>query len=113
MQLAATAVTLLTLSLAATPLAARGCDGSGKPATPSPSGIGDGLWLVSREIRPGTYETQGSARCFWKRLGVETTHPGGGTRIIQQGRGMRQTVTIRKTDHAFETLGCGVWKRVP
>ena len=36
--------------------------------TASEDGIGDGVWLVGEEIKPGTYQAPGKELCYWARL---------------------------------------------
>lgn len=66
----------------------------------------DGTYLVGTDIKPGTYKAPGSELCYWARLKT-------GGDIIDNHLGEGQAVvTIKKTDKAFETTGCGEWKPV-
>jgi hypothetical protein len=65
----------------------------------------DGTWLVGSEVKPGTYRSGNNPDCYWARLGSNDD-------IIDNGLGPNQTVTIRRTDHAFETRGCGEWRPI-
>jgi hypothetical protein len=87
------------------------------PAKPAPSGpatsIDGGTYVVGSDIEAGTYRTTGSASglpCYWARL-KDTT--GEFSSIITNGSPTGQaTVTIKSTDGAFETAGCGTWQKV-
>ena len=92
------------------------------PAAGARTSFGDGAWLVGPEIEAGTYRTDGpSSGCYWARLAefsnVKTfldrsdaaaesdTGPEiGADEVI--------VVRIREVDAAFETSGCGTWRRV-
>ena len=92
------------------------------PAADARTSFGDGAWLVGPEIEAGTYRTDGpSSGCYWARLAefsnVKTfldrsdaaaesdTGPEiGADEVI--------VVRIREGDAAFETIGCGTWRRV-
>ena len=75
--------------------------------------ISDGIYLVPSDVKPGTYTTtvpKDSINCYWARLRgtsgelndiIANDNAEPGTRII---------VTIKKTDKAFSTNGCGTWK---
>lgn len=72
---------------------------------------GDGVFLVGEDVKPGTYRTQGSAGlgCYWARLSGTS---GNFDEIITNGNAEGPTtVTIAKSDKAFETSGCQEWKR--
>ena len=80
-------------------------------------GVPPGLWLVGREIEPGTYAAEqdlaGVAECQWRRLAGFS-----GADADVRGRGqvvhVREplTVTIEEDDIAFATDGCTNWQRV-
>jgi len=80
-----------------------------QPAGPSDTIDDDGTWLVGSEVKPGTYRSQNFGDCYWARL---RSTDGGINAIIDNGIGPNQTVTIKRTDKAFETARCGVWKRI-
>ena len=80
-------------------------------------GVPPGLWLVGREIEPGTYAAEqdlaGIAECQWRRLagfsGADADVRGRGQVVL-----LREplTVTIEEDDIAFATDGCTNWQRV-
>jgi hypothetical protein len=77
------------------------------PAPKAPTIAEDGVFLVGTDIKPGTYKAAGGDTCYWARL---KNTAGELDSIIANGIGSgRQVVTIRKTDAAFETRGCGTW----
>jgi len=80
-----------------------------QPAGPSDTITDDGTWLVGSEVKPGTYRSQNFGDCYWARL---RSTDGGINAIIDNGLGPNQTVTIKRTDKAFETARCGVWKKI-
>lgn len=91
------------------------------PAAGARTSFGDGAWLVGTEIVPGTYRTDGpSSRCYWALLAefsnvkafldrseaASSADPGpeiGADQVI--------VVQIGAGDAAFETIGCGTWRR--
>ena len=92
------------------------------PAAGARTSFGDGAWLVGPEVEPGTYRTDGpSSRCYWSRLAefsnVKTfidrseaaAESDTGPEI---GADQVIVVRIREGDAAFETIGCGTWRRV-
>ncbi|MBM7788904.1 superantigen-like protein SSL4 [Tenggerimyces flavus] len=72
---------------------------------------GDGTYVVGEDIEPGRYKSRpsidGAGICYWARL---KSTDGDLDSIIanQLGEGP-QTVTIKKSDEAFETSGCADW----
>lgn len=71
--------------------------------------IGDGQWLVGRDISAGTYRTMSASdNCYWARLAdvVQSTR-------LQDGTG-KGTLTARITakDKAFVSISCGLWRRI-
>lgn len=88
----------------------------GKPtAVPSPkppAGTipGDGTFLVPSEARPGTYRSTVGDGCYWARL----SGTGGELDdiIANDNPSGPAIVTIRSTDKAFESRGCGEWRRI-
>lgn len=85
-----------------------------QPVTPAvASGFGEGMFSVGTDIAPGTYRTSGPAGrldCYWERL--KDTR-GGTDSIIANylGRGS-STVTIDKSDAAFQTRWCNPWVKI-
>ena len=78
------------------------------------STFGNGTHLVGADIQPGTYRAQvaaGSGGCYWSRL----AGLGGGlddiiaNEVVQEGSAI---VAIEATDRAFNSNGCGQWRRV-
>jgi hypothetical protein len=68
----------------------------------------DGTYHVGTEIKPGTYRANGSgSECYWARLSSSNESD-----IISNHVGSAHTfVTIKSSDKAFETSGCGDWTR--
>jgi hypothetical protein len=86
------------------------------PAKAQPVGITtEGVLLVPAEVKPGTYRTTvpaDSFGCYWERLSGTS---GELADIIANGNvspGQRATVTVKKTDKAFKTQGCGSWAKI-
>jgi len=77
--------------------------------------IDNGQWLVTRDIRPGTYRTKvpaSSAGCTWER---NASTDGTTTSVLDSGAGtpgVEIVVTIKETDAVFQSQGCGVWLRI-
>jgi hypothetical protein len=75
----------------------------------------EGTYTVPREMAPGRYAASvpaDSLNCYWARLKdtngtLESIAANGNVKP-----GGRITVTIKASDRAFETTGCGTWKRV-
>lgn len=73
----------------------------------------DGAYEVGRELKPGTYRTEGTATplipsCNWKRFRV------GGQGLVASGSSTGPTtISIDPTDGAFESRGCQPWVRQP
>lgn len=85
-----------------------------KPAPAKPKVVyfgGDGTYVVGDDIRPGTYKTKGSEGfgCYWARL--KDTDGDFGSIIANGNTEGPTTVTIKKSDGAFETRGCERWIR--
>lgn len=93
---------------------------------PTPTGVrtffGDGAWLIGPEVLPGTYRTIGpSSDCYWARL-VEFSNvkafiersAAANESGVRPGGAADQVIVvwIRESDTAFETSGCGVWRRL-
>ena len=82
-------------------------------APPGPSGSipGDGVFEVGVDFKAGTYKAPNpDGDCYWARL--SSTDGSFDSIIANDNPGGPTTVTIRKTDKAFETARCGEWKRV-
>jgi hypothetical protein len=72
----------------------------------------DGVYLVGREIKVGTYRTVSGPDCFWARL-RDTSREDGSVITSRHLVSGQQYVTIAKGDRAFETRGCNSWVMVP
>ena len=92
------------------------------PAAGARTSFGDGAWLVGPEVEPGTYRTDGpSSRCYWSRLAefsnvkafIDRSDAASGSDLGPEvGADQVIVVRIREGDAAFETIGCGTWRRV-
>lgn len=101
---------------------------NGEPAKAAPSatapatvatatgGFSDeGTLLVPGEVKPGTYRATvpvNSLNCYWARLSGTSNESGN---ILANGNakpGAKVTVTIKSTDKAFHSSGCGAWSKV-
>ncbi|MEU5434500.1 hypothetical protein AB0G73_14150 [Streptomyces sp. NPDC020719] len=75
---------------------------------------GDGTYVVGKDIKPGTYRTNGPEddafpNCYWARLSGTS---GEFNEIIANANTAGPTtVTISAADRAFQTTGCQTWKR--
>jgi len=70
---------------------------------------GDGTYRVGTDIKPGTYYTGNTDGCYWERAKNFT---GSFNAIIDNDFGSgRRMVTISAGDVAFESDGCGSWRR--
>ncbi|WP_371648075.1 MULTISPECIES: hypothetical protein [unclassified Streptomyces] len=75
---------------------------------------GDGISLIGRDIRPGTYHSEGPqgdpiTYYTWARLN-KTSGEGKDVISADASKGA-ETVTIAATDKAFRTNGCKTWKK--
>jgi hypothetical protein len=71
---------------------------------------GDGIYLVGTEVAPGTYRAESPTDCYWERRSGLSGDFGD---IITNGLGAGDaTVTIRGSDVAFSSSGCGRWTRI-
>jgi len=72
---------------------------------------GSGLYLVGTDIAPGTYHTtgdDGDGNCYWARLSSTDT-----SAILDNNNTTGPTtITIYRSDKAFETDGCADWHKV-
>jgi hypothetical protein len=68
----------------------------------------DGSQIVGKDIQPGTYRTRaGTPNCTWtRRSGIS----GAPSEVLATARPQGAAiVTIKATDKAFESIGCGMW----
>ncbi|HET9256615.1 MAG TPA: hypothetical protein VFO16_15645 [Pseudonocardiaceae bacterium] len=87
---------------------------SPKPAGPATS-FGDGVFIVGTDIVAGKYKSAGpkpggDGKCVWFRR--KDTTGDRGTIIARNISRGPQTVTISRTDGAFESFGCQDWRKV-
>lgn len=66
--------------------------------------FGDGTWKVGTDIKPGSYVAPGGAVCYWALRGPDPVN-GTGSQL--------QLVTIKESDTAFKSVGCGLWMPRP
>jgi hypothetical protein len=98
-------------------------DGSNADAGPNTSAsaprdaadsFGDGQWLVSVDIKPGTYSVTVPANadnCTWER---NASTDGTSSSVLESGIGKpgeALVVGINTTDKVFQSSGCGSWHR--
>jgi hypothetical protein len=69
--------------------------------------IGDGTWVVGKDIAPGTYSTQNAGYCTYDAM----SSSGGGNRgKVSSGDSTGQVqVSIDPDVTTFTTHGCGTW----
>ena len=74
-------------------------------------GFTDGIHLVGRDIRAGTYRNTGGEYCYWERLSGFSGEFGD---ILANGtiESVRGVVTIKATDMGFSSQDCGEWRVV-
>jgi hypothetical protein len=69
--------------------------------------FGNGVYRVGAQIKPGTYAIAGDIKdCYWERQDRSG-------RIIENNfilAAARVQVTIKPSDYAFSSQGCGQWK---
>ncbi len=71
---------------------------------------GDGVVVVGKHVKRGTYRTAGGPRCTWARLTDLTGEPGSS---VDRGRATdRAEVDLPKGVVGFETHGCPEWVMV-
>jgi hypothetical protein len=71
---------------------------------------GDGTWLIGKEIKRGTYRSEGGEWCFWERLRDLSGEPDG---VMSKGFvNGPQYVAMGPDDVAFSSQGCGQWVMV-
>jgi hypothetical protein len=89
--------------------AAPGTDPAAAPAAPAgaPTALStDGIFVVGKDIAPGTYASAGpvgDGACYWKRMDADG-------KIIDNAMSKKpQVVQIDATDAKFKTSGCQPW----
>ncbi|MEV4936819.1 hypothetical protein [Streptomyces zaomyceticus] len=83
-----------------------------KNTTPAAEIPGDGVFLVGKDIRPGTYRSDGkdNALCYWARLSDTT---GEVEDVIASGNAEGQAIIkIDGSDKAFQTSDCKPWQKI-
>lgn len=70
----------------------------------------NGTYIVTTDLQPGTWKSEGGDSCYWARL---SGFAGTLKNITANDNvfGGRAVVTIRSTDKGFLTSGCGAWSR--
>jgi len=69
----------------------------------------DGTYEVGVDIKPGKYKSAGGDGCYWARM---SNLDGDLDSIIANNLSDGpQTMTIKKSDKAFMTQGCGEWRK--
>jgi hypothetical protein len=71
---------------------------------------GDGTYIVGQDIKPGRYRASGGETCYWARL--KDTEGGIDSIIANNISPGQSVVTIKPTDAAFQTSGCGTFTRI-
>jgi hypothetical protein len=80
-----------------------------EPPGPAVAMEDDGIYLVGTDIKPGQYKSGPESGCYWARL---SNTNGDLDSIIANHNGGNSVVTIKRSDKAFETSGCGTWKKI-
>ncbi|GAA3925224.1 hypothetical protein GCM10022244_38420 [Streptomyces gulbargensis] len=83
-----------------------------KNTTPIAGIPGDGVFLVGKDIQPGTYRSDGkdNALCYWARLSDTT---GELEDTIASGNAKGQTIVkIDTSDKAFQSSDCKPWQKI-
>ncbi|MGO4202821.1 hypothetical protein AB4Z09_13925 [Rhodococcus sp. TAF43] len=71
---------------------------------------GDGIFLVGKDINPGTYRNSGTSSCYWQRSSGTS---GDFDEILANGNeNGPAVVTIQPGDVAFTSKRCGTWTLV-
>ncbi|MGA4544913.1 hypothetical protein ACPA54_33460 [Uniformispora flossi] len=70
---------------------------------------GDGTYTVGDDIQPGTYKSTGNNGCYYARL--KDTSGDFGAIITNNISDGSVTVTISKSDGAFQSRGCKEWTK--
>ncbi len=79
------------------------------PAKRAEGTVGPGTWKVGTEIKPGTYITTATRRCYWARL---SNFNGDLDSIIANDNlaaGERGRITVSKSDKGVEFTGDCTW----
>ncbi len=80
------------------------------PAPTGPKGFGDGVWLVPKEMTPGTYRAPGGGSCYYE---VDRDFSGGLNSIITNDVDVKNpVVTIPSAAKGFNTQSCGEWTKI-
>jgi hypothetical protein len=76
-----------------------------------PGGLGEGTFIVGKDLRPGRYTARAreGRTCYWARLKDDTGDFG--SIIANNTTNGRASVTMKRSDGAFETSGCTLWSR--
>ena len=92
------------------------------PATGIRTTFSDGVWVIGDQMPPGTYRAEPpSAGCYWARVAESsdlTRLDARSTAATDAGawsagiKSPTEVVWIQDTDAAFETIGCGIWRRL-
>jgi hypothetical protein len=81
-------------------------------APPVPDQVaGDGMWIVGKQMKPGVYQSNAGASCYWERLaGLSGKYAD----LLDNGGFRRgpKLVEVKATDFAFTSQGCGRWEPV-
>ncbi|MCX2179005.1 hypothetical protein KV205_00440 [Streptomyces sp. SKN60] len=83
-----------------------------KDSTPTAEIPGDGVFLVGKDIQPGTYRSDGkdNVLCYWARLSDTTGELGD---IIASGNAEGQAIVkIDPSDKAFQSSDCKSWQKI-
>lgn len=67
----------------------------------------DGTYRVGKQIKPGTYVVRNVEDCYWERQ----NRNGGIIDNYFTMSALRVQVSIRSSDYAFFSEGCGTWTR--
>ncbi|WP_148061239.1 immunoglobulin domain-containing protein [Frondihabitans sp. PhB188] len=74
---------------------------------------GEGMWKVGTQITPGTYQVTVPSNSYGCDFG--TLHDSEWNEINHEGfkhRGFIATLTVKSTDFAVKSYGCGTWTRI-
>jgi hypothetical protein len=79
--------------------------------TTSPTAsFGDGTYIVGVDISPGTWQSSGSAGCYWER---ESNFSGSLDAILANDNASGTAiVSISPTDKGFKSSRCGTWTKI-
>jgi hypothetical protein len=71
----------------------------------------DGIFVVNKDIAPGTYRAPGTEGCYFERL---KGFGGNLDDVISNGNSdsSQVVVTIQPTDMGFKSENCGIWTRI-